>query len=121
MTKGNLYLWLMKIALFCCFLLSIAYFFSTKYISTGECVSIVYYIPFQWSDYILLFLLGLSFGGLSITLPRKRQGKNSKIIEGVIYTIIIVLICYFANDILGSVEYDWPHKYSPTPYLGHSV
>ena len=75
----------MKIALLCCFLLSVAYFFSTKYISTGECVSIVYYIPFQWSDYILLFLLGLSFGGLSITLPRKRQGKNSKIVEGAIY------------------------------------
>lgn len=121
MTKVTLYLWLMKIALFCCFLLSIAYFFSTKYICAGECVSIVYYIPFQWGDYILLFLHGLSFGGLSITLPRKRQGKNSKIVEGIIYAIIIVLICYFANDILGSVEYDWPHKYSPTPYLGHSV
>lgn len=96
-------------------------FFSTKYISTGECVSIVYYIPFQWNDYILLFLFGLSFGGLSIMLTHKRQSKNTKIIEGIIYAIIIVLICYFANDILGSVEYDWPHKYSPTPYFGHSV
>ena len=54
-------------------------------------------------------------------LTYKRQSKNTKIIEGIIYAIIIVLICYFANDILGSVEYDWPHKYSPTPYFGHSV
>ena len=121
MTKENLYLWLVKVVLFCGFLLSTVCYFSSKYISEGECVSLVYYLPFQWYDYVLLFLLGLTFVGLSVILTKKQQSKKYKIIEVAIYAVIVVLICYFANDILGSAEYNWPHRYSPAPYIGNSL
>ena len=121
MAKENMYLCLMKVALFCGLLLSIACYFTSKYISEGECVSLVYYLPFQWYDYVLLILFGFSFGGLSIILTWKQQSKTNKIVEAVIYTALVVLICCFANDILGSVEYNWPHRYSPTPYNGNSL
>ena len=116
-----MYLCLMKVALFCGFLLSTACYFSSKYISEGECVSLVYYLPFQWYDYVLLILFGFSFGGLSVILTKKQQSKEYKIIEAAIYAVIVVIICCFANDILESVEYNWPHRYSPTPYIGNSL
>ena len=110
-----------KVALFCVFLLSTVCYLSSKCISDGECVSLVYYLPFQCYDYVLLFLLGLTFVGLSVILTKKQQSKKYKIIEVAIYAVIVVLICYFANDILESVEYNWPHRYSPTPYIENSI
>ena len=121
MTKENLYLWLVKVALFCGFLLSTACYFSSKYISEGECVSLVYYLPFQWYDYVLLILFGFSFGGLSIILTRKQQSKKNNFVEAVVYNVLVVLICCLANDILASVEDYWPHRYSPAPYIGNSL
>lgn len=77
--------------------------------------------PISMLDYVLLFLLGLTFVGLSVILTKKQQSKKYKIIEVAIYAVIVVLICYFANDILESVEYNWPHRYSPTPYIENSI
>lgn len=119
--KGKFVFMVGKVALFCVFLLSTVCYLSSKCISEGECVSLVYYLPFQWYDYVLLFLLGLTFGGLSVILTKKQQSKKYKIIEAAIYAVIVVIICCFANDILESVEYNWPHRYSPSQYIGNSL
>lgn len=38
-------------------------------------------------------------------------------IEVFLYTIIVAMLCIYGNNILASVEVNWPHTYHPKPYL----
>lgn len=54
--------------------------------------------------------------GLSYLLTKSHLNKRSLIIEVVVYAIIVAILFVCGNDILASVEVNWPHTYHPKQY-----
>lgn len=108
--------WLIKSFFFICFGIVIMTVFSSKYIEEGECAVITYYLPMDCKDYIHVILVGSSSMFLSYLFTRKSSRRIDYWIEGLIYLICMILLCYYGNNILASPEIDWPYKYHPTPY-----
>lgn len=112
-----IYGWLIKGIIFSLFLLSIIWLLDKKYIEEGDCVVIVYYVPLSLKDYYAITILGCSAFGLSNLLNQGHINKRDLIFEGLVYVMIISILCIKGNDILASIEINWPHTYHPNPYL----
>ena len=117
MKRRTVYIWLTKGMIFLLFLLLIVYLLGSKYIEEGECVAILYYLPLSLKDYCAIAILSCSSFGLSHLLTKGSINKRVLMIEVLIYTIIIAILCIYGNNILASVEVGWPHTYHPKPYL----
>lgn len=117
MTRRKVYIWPIKGVTFLLFLLSIAYLLGSKYIEEGECAAILYYIPLSLKDYCTIIISAFSAFGLSYLLTKGNLNKRVLMIEVFLYTIIVAVLCIYGNNILASVEVNWPHTYHPKPYL----
>ena len=117
MMKRKIYEWLIKGVIFLLFLLSIAYLFRKKYVEEGECVAILYYLPLSVKDYFAIIISACSAFGLSYLLTKGNINNRVLMLEALIYTILVVMLCIYGNNILASVEVNWPHTYHPKPYL----
>lgn len=115
--KRKIYEWLIKGVIFLLFLLSIAYLFRKKYVEEGECVAILYYLPLSVKDYFAIIISACSAFGLSYLLTKGNINNRVLMLEALIYTILVVMLCIYGNNILASVEVNWPHTYHPKPYL----
>ena len=93
------------------------YYLSTKYVEKGECAIITYYIPMLWSDYFVITAIGVFSVLLSYFLERNRINHKWIMLEIFIYSIIVILVCLFGNELLSFIECKWPHNYHPTPYI----
>ena len=113
----KVYIWLIKGVTFLLFLLSIAYLLGSKYIEEGECAAILYYIPLSLKDYCTIIISACSAFGLSYLLTKGNINNRVLMLEALIYTILVVMLCIYGNNILASVEVNWPHTYHPKPYL----
>ena len=113
----NIYKWVMRVAVFLLFLISITSFLDHRYITKGDCAAIVYYVPLSLEDYCTMTFLACTTIGLSCLLNRRYISKTSLIIEVLIYAIIVAIVCVYGNHYLASAEFDWPHTYHPIPYL----
>lgn len=107
----------MKGVIFLLFLLSIAYLLGRKYVEEGECVATLYYLPLSLKDYLAIIISAFSAFGLSYLLTKGNVNKRVLMIEVFLYTIIVSMLCIYGNNILASVEVNWPHTYHPKPYL----
>ncbi len=116
MMKRKISIWLKKGTVFVLFLTSIDSFLGHKFIGKGDCAIIYFYIPLSLKDYFTMASIACAAIGLSYFLNRRDFSKRLLITEVVIYAIIVVLLCVYGNDILASVEFEWPHTYHPTPY-----
>ena len=110
-------MWIKKLSIFCIFILGVMYYLSTKYVESGECAIMVYYIPMSWRDYIAITAIGVFSVLLSYFLARNRINHKWLFFEISIYSIFIVLLCVLGNEILANTEYNWPHNYNPAPYI----
>ena len=115
--RMKVYIWLIKGVFFMLFLLFIAYLFGKKYVEEGECVAILYYLPLSLKDYFAIIISACSAFGLSCLLTKGNINKRVLMLEALIYTILVVMLCIYGNNILASVEVNWPHTYHPKPYL----
>lgn len=109
-------MWIKKLSIFCIFILEAMYYLSTKYVESGECAIMVYYIPMSWRDYIAITAIGAFSVLLSYFLARNRINHKWLFFEISTYCIVIVLLCVLGNEILANTEYNWPHDYKPAPY-----
>lgn len=114
--KNILKTWFKKSLILALCWVTIMFMLCFKYVSEGECAAIVYYLPMGILDYVYIFLIGSIFMFVSYCFTKKTSSRTDFWIEGLIYIVGIVLICYFGNDILASREVEWPHHYHPTPY-----
>lgn len=96
--------------------LAVEILFSFKYIAEGDCAAIYYYFPMEIKDYFHVFIIGGVSMFLSFLFTRKSSTRTDFLIEGLIYILAIILVCYFGNDILASAEYYWPQHYHPKLY-----
>ncbi len=110
-------MWIKKLSIFCIFILGVMYYLSTKYVETGECAIIVYYIPMSWIDYVVITAIGIISILLSHFFARNETNQKWLLFEISIYSIVIILLCVLGNDILAMTEYNWPHNYNPAPYI----
>lgn len=117
MTRRKVYIWLIKGVTFLLFLLSIAYLLGSKYIEEGECAAILYYIPLSLKDYCTIIISACSAFGLSYLLTKGNVNKRVLMIEVFLYAIIVAMLCIYGNNILASVEVNWPQTYHPIQYL----
>ena len=117
MARTKVYIWIIKGMIFLLFLLSIAYLLGRKYVEDGECVAILYYLPLSLKDYFAIIISACSAFGLSCLLTKGNVNKRVLMLEALIYTILVVMLCIYSNNILASVEVNWPHTYHPKPYL----
>ena len=117
MIKRKIYGWLIKGVIFLLFLLSIVCLLEKKYLEEGECVAILYYLPLSLKDYFAIAILAYSAFGLSYLLTKGNVNKKVLMIEVFLYTIIVAMLCIYGNNILASVEVNWPHTYHPKPYF----
>ena len=117
MARRKVYIWLIKGVTFLLFLLSISYLLGSKYIEEGECAAIIYYTPLSLKDYCTIIISACSAFGLSYLLTKGNVNNRVLMLEALIYTILVVMLCIYGNNILASVEVNWPHTYHPKPYL----
>ena len=117
MIKRKIYGWMIKGVIFLLFLLFIVCLLGTKYVEEGECVLILYYLPLSLTDYHVIFISAFSAFGLSYLLTKRNINKRVLMIEVLIYAIIVAMLCIHGNNILASIEVNWPHTYHPKPYL----
>lgn len=103
--------------IFLLFLLLIVYLLGRKYVEEGECVATLYYLPLSLKDYLAIIILAFSAFGLSYLLTKGNVNKRVLMIEVFLYTIIVAMLCIYGNNILASVDVNWPHTYHPKPYL----
>lgn len=103
--------------IFLLLLLLIVYILGRKYVEDGECVAILSYMPLSLKDYCAIIISACTAFGLSYLLTKGNVNKRVLMIEVLIYTIIIAILCIYGNNILASVEVNWPHTYHPKPYL----
>lgn len=115
--RMKVYIWLIKGATFLLFLLFIAYLLGRKYIEEGECAAILSYMPLSLKDYCAMIISTFSAFSLSYLLTKGNVNKRVLMIEVFLYTIIVAMLCIYGNNILASVEVNWPHTYHPKPYL----
>ncbi len=87
--------------------------FMSHYVAFGECAARLYYKPLDVTDYILLLIVGIVL--LSISLRYIRTNKAVRYIEVSIYSIIMMFILVFGNEILASRTIDWPETYKVQP------
>ena len=80
----------------------------------GECAARIYYYPLGRWDYTLIPLVGIIL--LSLSLYFIHTSLKMKIIEGLLYSCIIITTLIFGNDILASRTIDWPDIYHVQPY-----
>lgn len=85
----------------------------SHYVAFGECAARLYYKPLDVTDYILLLIVGIVL--LSISLRYIRTNKAVRYIEVSIYSIIMMFILVFGNEILASRTIDWPETYKVQP------
>ena len=111
-----IYGWLIKGIIFSLFLLSSIWLLDQKYIEGGDCVAIVCYVPLSSKDYCAITILGCSAFVLSNLPNQGHINKRGLIFEGLVYAMIISILCIKGNDILASIEINWPHTYHPKPY-----
>ena len=112
-------MWIKKLSIFCMFILGVIYYLSTKYVETGECTIIVYYIPMSWIDYVVITAIGIISILLSYFFTRNEINQKWLLFEISIYSIVIILLCVLGNDILAMTEYGWPYIYHPSPFIGN--
>ncbi len=117
MKRMNVYIWMIKGMIFLLFFLIIVYLLGTRYVEEGECVTTLYYLPLSLKDYWAIAILACSAFGFSYLLTKGSMNKRVLMIEVLIYTIIIAILCIYGNNILASVEVNWPHTYHPKPYF----
>lgn len=86
---------------------------SSHYVAFGECAARVYYKPLSVTDYILFPIVGIAF--VFISLRYIRTNKAVRYIEVSIYSIIMMFILVFGNEILASRTIDWPETYQVQP------
>lgn len=87
--------------------------FMSHYVALGECAARVYYKPLDVTDYILFPIVGIAC--VFISLRYIRTNKAVRYIEVAIYSIIIMFILVFGNEILASRTIDWPETYQVQP------
>ena len=117
MMKRKIYGWIIKGVIFLLFLLSIAHLLGRKYVEDGECVAILYYLPLSLKDYFAIIISACSAFGFSYLLTKGNINNRVVMLEALIYTLLVVMLCIYGNNILASVEVNWPHTYHPKPYL----
>lgn len=117
MMRMKVYIWLIKGVVFMLFLLFIAYISGRKYVEDGECVAILYYLPLSLKDCFAIIISACTAFSLSYLLTKGNINKRVLMLEALIYTILVVMLCIYGNNILASVEVNWPHTYHPKPYL----
>lgn len=115
--RTKVYIWIIKGVIFLLFLLFVAYLLGRKYVEDGECVAILSYIPLSLKDYCAIIISACTAFGLSYLLTKGNVNKRVLMIEVFLYTIIVSMLCIYGNNILASVEVNWPHTYHPKPYL----
>lgn len=81
----------------------------SHYVAMGECAARIYYYPLGRCDYILIPLVGIIL--LFISLYFIKTSIKMRIIEGIMYSCIIVTTLIWGNDILASRTEDWPETY----------
>ncbi len=81
----------------------------SHYVALGDCAARVYYKPLDVTDYILFPIVGIAC--VFISLRYIRTNKAVRYIEVAIYSIIIMFILVFGNEILASRTIDWPETY----------
>ena len=115
--RMKVYIWLIKGVVFMLFLLFIAYLFGKKYIEEGECAAILFYMPLSLKDYCAIIISACTAFGLSYLLTKGNINNRVLMLEALIYTLLVVMLCIYGNNILASVEVGWPHTYHPKPYF----
>lgn len=103
---------LIVIILFSFFLMAFL-ILNTHYVTIGECVAIVYYIPLTAMDKLLFVIIGCM--GLLISIKISNPNKPFVILLIGVYFAITFILCAFSNELLGLREEYWPHEYHPQP------
>lgn len=98
-----------KIFIIMVYLVAVLFILKSHYVAMGECVARVYYYPLGRCDYLLIPLVGIVL--LSISLYIFHTSKRLRIIEVIMYAIIIITTLLWGNDILASRTVDWPDTY----------
>ena len=81
----------------------------SHYVAMGECAARIYYYPLGRWDYILILLVGIIL--LSLSLSLIHSTIKMRIIEGILYSCIIIITIVCGNDIFASRTCDWPETY----------
>ena len=85
----------------------------------GECVARVYYYPLGRWDYILIPFIGIFL--LSLSLYFIHTSIKMRVIEGLLYSCIVITTLIWGNNILASPTIDWPEVYRPTPLISQEL
>lgn len=89
------------------------------YVAMGECAARIYYYPLSRWDYILIPLVGVIL--LSLSLCFIHASLKMRIIEGLLYSCIVITTLIWGNNILASPTIDWPEVYHPTPLISQEL
>lgn len=84
-------MWIKKLSIFCIFILGVIYYLSTKYVETGECAIIVYYIPMSWIDYVVIIAIGMISILLSYLIQEMKEIKKGYCLKNP-YTALLLFI-----------------------------
>ena len=87
-------MWIKKITIFCVFLLGIMYYLSTKYVETGECAIIVYYIPMSWIDYVVITAIGMISILLSYLIQEMKEIKKGYCLKNPSTALLLFINAY---------------------------
>ena len=79
-------------------------------VDTNSDVAVIWgYKPNTTFDFFIYFLVYAICCFLSIFL----FGSKYKFIDIIVYLVLFLCTCFFADSILASMEFDWPMNYSP--------
>lgn len=98
-----------KILILLIYLTIIIFILESHYVAIGECAARIYYYPLGRWDYILRPLVGIIL--LSLSLSLIHTTIKMRIIEGILYSCIIIITIVCGNDIFASRMCDWPETY----------
>lgn len=102
-----------KILILLIYLTIIIFILESHYVAIGECAARIYYYPLGRWDFLLIPLVG--FIMLSISLYIIHTSLKMRVIEGVLYSCIIITTLIWDNDVLSSRTIDWPETYQVQP------
>ena len=108
-----------KILILLVYMTIIIFRLESHYVAMGECVARIYYYPLGRWDYILIPIVGIIL--LSLSLYFIHTSLKMIIIEGLLYSCIIITTLMLGNDILASRTIDWPEVYHPTPLISQEL
>ena len=90
----------------------ILYILKSHYVTEYECVARIYYYSLGRWEYILISIVGIIM--LSISLYVIHTTRRMRVIEVLVYTLIISAVLIFGNEILSSRTENWPDYYRVT-------